>query len=627
MVPPDFGRLVHLTNILAFTQGWLTVGLLAILLSMFGRTITSGYVLLVAILFFTIPLINRYVSFHFGRIFFCLIPIWLTMFITVYSKLVESTFTYIVYFDSRFIILATAVLPAIVFKLSERKQFLFCLLSIFICLVLFDPIHELLGIGFFQKGFTAASYYYINYIVIISFLVLLFGIFFLRSVMERAQNEVEQRNEVLQRQQYEIEAQHEELIQQQEEVIASREMLESANAVITTQQADLEKYNASLEAQVTSKSKELQNTNEELVKHNNELVQFSYTVSHNLRGPVARMLGLSQLLKNSQDADEQQQMRDLVLQSSEELDVILKDLSMIIDIRNELYRVREKVIFDEEWKKAYSLLHDNIKSEYAIHVDFSQAPFMYGVRPMIQSIFYNLLSNAIKYQSTHRDLRVTVRTFAMSASKTILEVTDNGLGLDLERHGHNLFKLYKRLHTHVSGKGLGLYLVKTQAEAMGGNVEVESTLGAGSTFRIVFTQPEGVGKQIFYDSDASQLYFDATIHITVIVWKKNITSQEYRKTWETVLSSLKVYKTQGWVSDVRNQGQVSDEDQMWFAQTIIPEAVKAGLRRAAGVGLAPAGNVYFNRMKTLADSLNVNLQVFQTKEEAFQWMLAEKSAQ
>jgi signal transduction histidine kinase len=187
------------------------------------------------------------------------------------------------------------------------------------------------------------------------------------------------------------------------------------------------------------------------------------------------------------------ELEDLVLKSTEELDEILKDISVIIDIRNEIYRIREKVYFADEVREALSLLDANIKPEYVFTTDFSAAPYILGVRPMVQSIIYNLLSNAIKYQSPNRPLNVRISSFTIPGTKTILEVTDNGLGIDLPNQRENVFKLYKRFHSHVNGKGLGLYLVKTQVDALGGEIELESQLDHGTTFRIKFKQFDEVG--------------------------------------------------------------------------------------------------------------------------------------
>jgi signal transduction histidine kinase len=552
---------------------------------------------------------------------FCLIPVWLTMSITIYFKLTVDTPTQVFYYDSRFILMATVILPGIVFRLEERVYLLICMGSTALCLLFFDPIHELFGAGYFQKGFNDPSYNYVNYIVSVTYFVLLFGILLLRSVMERSEAHLQVQNHQLIEKQNEIEAQHEELLQQQEEMQSSSEKLEEANRVILKQQDKLERYNATLEALVEEKSQELVRTNEELIKHNNDLLQFSYTVSHNLRGPVARLLGLTRLLRLSDKKEEKQKMEDLVLKSSEELDEILRDLSLIIDVRNDLYRVREKIHLIDEWNKAFSLLGENVKSIFDLKVDFSESAYVFGVRPMVQSIFYNLLSNAIKYQSPNRKLQIRVRSYRSADHKTHIEIADNGLGIDLKTQSRNIFKLYKRFHPHVSGKGLGLYLVKTQAEAMDASISIQSEPDKGTRFDLAFSEPEEVGHQVFYDNDAVQLYFDAHRGTTVIVWKRNISSKEYRETFEALLNSLKVYNTPGWISDVRNQGVVAEEDQQWFARTITQEAIKNGLKRVAVVAFPEIKrSPYYQRMESVSDTLGINMQVFETMEDAKNWM-------
>jgi signal transduction histidine kinase len=104
---------------------------------------------------------------------------------------------------------------------------------------------------------------------------------------------------------------------------------------------------------------------------------------------------------------------------------------------------------------------------------------------LLDSILINLFSNAVKYRDPERPSRISVRTERIDG-ETCLSVTDNGLGIDLEAYGDKLFTLYGRFHSHVDGKGLGLYLVKTHVRAMGGRIGLESEPGKGSTFRVFF---------------------------------------------------------------------------------------------------------------------------------------------
>jgi signal transduction histidine kinase len=627
-VPSRYQKQVLITNIFSLVFFWVTLGIVGIFYSLFGYIDTLPFIFLVAILFITIPLINR-MSFKAGRLMFCLIPVWLTLFVTIYFKLnAGENLTYIVFFDSRFILMATVILPGIVFRLEERTLLAISLGSTTIFLLLYDPIHEIFGAGYFQLGFVDRSYQYINYIVSVTYVTLLFGVLLMRSILERSEKSFVMQNHDLIEKQNEIEAQTEELLQQQEEMQASSEKLEQANQLILKQQDALARYNRQLEELVAEKSADLVKTNEELVKHNNELLQFSYTVSHNLRGPVARMIGLTRLLRHPDAIEDQQRLQELILKSSEELDEILKDLSLIIDIRNDLYRIREKIYLEGEWNKAVNLLGENVKSVYNLRVDFSEAPYIYGVRPMIQSIFYNLFSNAIKYQSPDRKLHVKVSSSVLHDGRKVIKITDNGLGIDLEHQRQNLFKLYKRFHPHVTGKGLGLYLVKSQVEALNGEIKVESEIDRGTTFTLIFREPEEITRQVFYDNDAVQLYYDGNLNIIVVSWKREITTEEYHQAFECLLNSLNKYQSPGIVADIRKQGVLAEQDQIWFTKNILPHLIGGSCRKIAVIGLdAPERSSYFNKVLALSRLVRFDLKVFPSVEASLSWIEAAVSEQ
>jgi signal transduction histidine kinase len=104
----------------------------------------------------------------------------------------------------------------------------------------------------------------------------------------------------------------------------------------------------------------------------------------------------------------------------------------------------------------------------------------------LKSILYNLVSNAVKYRSPDRPLHVRI-TCHTQEGYHVLAVADNGLGMDMSQE-EKIFALFKRLHAHVEGTGIGLYIVKKIVENAGGRIEVESRVGVGSTFRVYLKQ-------------------------------------------------------------------------------------------------------------------------------------------
>jgi signal transduction histidine kinase len=242
--------------------------------------------------------------------------------------------------------------------------------------------------------------------------------------------------------------------------------------------------NRGLEKIVAEKTVELRKINTELIKKNSELFQFSYTVSHNLRGPVARLLGLADLAEKENIPFHTMQLTHFISTTALELDEIVNDLIQILELRNEPHYHREVVNLEEEWRQAFGLLKDNLTGNEDISINFEALPKITTVRSLLQNILYNLLSNAIKFRSPERKLKVIVTSRTQDGS-AILEIADNGLGFNIDLHHEKVFKLYRRFHAHVGGRGVGLYMIKTQVEVLHGSVEAVSQPDKGSMFRII----------------------------------------------------------------------------------------------------------------------------------------------
>ncbi len=226
---------------------------------------------------------------------------------------------------------------------------------------------------------------------------------------------------------------------------------------------------------------------EDLCKRNQHLEHYAYIVAHNLRAPIANLLGIANLLEMpGVSPSDKEEAKSHILGSARRLDDVVRDLNEILQAKAELNLHRESVGFREIVSEVVDSLKDAVeKSRTIIEVDFSQHVWMVTVRAYLYSIFYNLISNAIKYSKpgTVPWIRITSKKID---GRTCLTFEDNGLGFDLAMYGENVFGLYKRFHPQIAeGKGMGLFMVKTHVENLGGEISIESEVGKGSVFTIL----------------------------------------------------------------------------------------------------------------------------------------------
>lgn len=314
-----------------------------------------------------------------------------------------------------------------------------------------------------------------------------------RLVVERTQELISQ-NEEIAAQNEEISSQVEELTTQQEQIELQNQELQQNNQALHDARKTVEKqhdllqhHTEELEKQISARTEELLVTNTELLDQNKQLEQFAFIVAHNLRSPVARLLGLTNLAKLvDPHGNEVEVVLQKVAESGKELDTVIHDLSNILEIRNGKDKQFETVSLTVRLASACMSLKEEISTSHArITQDLSAADALYTISPYIESILYNLISNAIKYRHPDRIPVISIRTTVVEGVVHLM-VKDNGLGLDIQRHGDKLFHLYQRFHRDGEGRGIGLYLVKTQVEAIGAHISMQSTPQKGSEFTIVF---------------------------------------------------------------------------------------------------------------------------------------------
>lgn len=310
-----------------------------------------------------------------------------------------------------------------------------------------------------------------------------------REVKERTY-EIQAQNEEIQAQNEEIQAHNDQLIAQQEEIENSHKTLkrqheELINAKNTIEQQNdiIKQKNQELEKEVERQTEELKKANVELIEKNNRLEQFTYIISHNLRSPVARLYGLSDLLPHSPNDQEKQEIIRRMINTTNELNQTLIDLRQILDIQKINTSVLSEIDLNLLTNKIMGILETEIKETDAVIHRELEVKKIYSLQAYVESIFYNLIVNAIKYRHPDRPPSITIKSYD-EKGWAVISVTDNGMGIDMAKYKGQLFSLYKRFHLHVEGKGMGLYLVKTQVEALNGKIEIESEEGKGTSFYV-----------------------------------------------------------------------------------------------------------------------------------------------
>ena len=236
-------------------------------------------------------------------------------------------------------------------------------------------------------------------------------------------------------------------------------------------------------------NEQLAEKNRQLTTLNTDLDNFIYTASHDLKSPIANLEGLLTLLSPKLEGKTDQTEQKMLLlmgQAVGRLKQTIVDLAEIAKVQKQTDEPSEQVRFEQVLEQVTLDLEAEIKAANAILTPRLEVATIHYPAGNLRSTLYNLISNAVKYRSPEREPRVVVHTYAQ-AGYTVLSVADNGLGIPAHQQ-HKLFTLFKRLHTHVAGTGIGLYIVKRIVENYGGHIQVESQQDQGTTFKVYFKQ-------------------------------------------------------------------------------------------------------------------------------------------
>jgi signal transduction histidine kinase len=383
------------------------------------------------------------------------------------------------YMGIRFSMLAGAVIPFLVFRLKETGLLVLSLSPSFITLIWFDSIHNFFGVGYYQRGLNETGYSLTTMRVLIAFVLVAGGSLFLKRLIEKKETDNEELITELAEKNNEVLTQLEEIESQNNRIFQQKEQLEKQNEII-------ENNNKELETKVAEKTNDIMQANAALEKQNFQLEQFAFMTAHNLRSPVARIIGLANMLDESKDESFNRDIVRMIKTSTVNLDDVIHDLVAIVQVKSRLEvackRMKIALIIDRVLQELQPEIQTNL---IEINNDVNKELEFEVNEALAHSVFANIVKNSVRYRD---EKRRSVISFSAreEQGKVELQIADNGIGFDSEYYKEKLFKPFLRLDTSRSGKGLGLYLAKIQLESMGGDVSIASKLHEGTTVNLRF---------------------------------------------------------------------------------------------------------------------------------------------
>ncbi|HAI38433.1 MAG TPA: hypothetical protein DCM40_10060 [Maribacter sp.] len=227
----------------------------------------------------------------------------------------------------------------------------------------------------------------------------------------------------------------------------------------------------------------------EVTKSQNEsLTNFAHIVSHNLRSHSTNMTMLTKFLNEEEDEDERKNLNRMITSATESLSETIAHLNDVVQVKTGALEKLQSISVLNTINQITKSINGILEEHSAIlKIDVSKTHFVSAVPAYLESIFLNILTNALKYRSAERTPVIEIKS-RTKKDKVLITFTDNGQGIDLNRHGDKIFGMYKTFHKHKDAKGIGLFITKNQIESMNGTINIESVVDKGTTMFIELNQ-------------------------------------------------------------------------------------------------------------------------------------------
>ncbi|SDS13686.1 sensor histidine kinase [Winogradskyella sediminis] len=221
-------------------------------------------------------------------------------------------------------------------------------------------------------------------------------------------------------------------------------------------------------------------------EQNERLTSFANIVTHNLRSHSGNLESLTGFLEEDFSNLRENENYQLLKRAIDNLQETVSHLTEVAKIREiEDSKMENLNLYDYTEKATYNIIALAQNAEAVIYNFISEDIFIKGIPAYLDSIILNFLTNAIKYKSENRKPIIELSSEVVD-DFVVLHIKDNGLGIDLERFGDQLFQMYNTFHYNEDAVGIGLFITKNQIESLGGKVEVKSEVGVGTEFSVFF---------------------------------------------------------------------------------------------------------------------------------------------
>jgi len=362
---------------------------------------------------------------------------------------------------------------------------------------------------------------------------------------------------------------------------------------------------------------------QEIATMQNDFVEFSHSLSHNLRSPVSTILGVFQILETENLAPETQYLIEIIKQKIQIVDSVILDQNTVLSLRKNVKDIYQIIHLTELTSLILDEFHTEISnSQTEISVDFSEAEQVLSSKEAVYSILYQLISNSLKHSGNKNQLKIKISSSYLG-EKVLISVQDNGIGIDLAKNGGRLFKAYEKLNPLSAGKGLGLYHAKIQAEMLKGKLHLTSELGKGTQVQLELPKINNQEKHVLLDSDLVRFVYYADKSTIKAVWKRNLSVGQFDELFKFILDFISRYKTTSWIADIR--ASANDEDSLNKVRKRFSARMdEVGLKRLALI--VPNTKSSHSEFKKVQLAYKIPVAHFSTIDAALNWIEKENSA-